>query len=435
VFIDICIIALLLLMNGFFAMSELALISAKKARLRALAEDGSHGAKIALSIIEDSTAFLSIVQIGMTLNSVLAGAFSGATFTAYFAEPLNQIDWIAPYGEKVAFVLTVVGVTYLNLVVGELFPKRLGLSYAEPIAVRIAPIAQALIRLIAPVVWILKLSTDLVMKICFLKNRRTDQITEDDVKNMIAEGTISGVFAPTEKNMLEGVMRLGDRTVRSIMTPRIDMVWIGDTDPPEEWFEIIKSSGYSRFPVAHGDMDEVRGIVYAKDLLNHSMMGESLDLLSIMRIPLKVPDTTPVLRLLDQFKQAKQHLAIVIDEYGSVEGLVSATDIFEAITGELPEIGQDADEKPFLRQDGSWLIDGMSSIDEVEMLLNLKNMQEDGDFHTLAGFIVQHLGRLPLVGDCFHWNDIRFEVVDMDGHRVDKVLIDKDPKEIETSGV
>ena len=424
-FIEIGIVLLLLILNGFFAMSELALISARKGVIKQLAEEKSKGAKLALELMESPAEFLSFVQVGVTLNSILVGAFSGIAFTEEFGSYLNQFGLIAPYGEVVALAITVAGITYFNLVIGELLPKRIGLVYAEPIAVKIAPFICFSVKVVAPVVWILGISTDLMMKILHLSNHKESVVTEDEVKDLIAEGTETGVFKPAEKNMIEGVMRLADRTVRGIMTPRMDVVWLGVEDSAEENREIIKSSGYSRFPVASGDLEKVLGIVYSKDLLNLISDGAEIDLRKVMRTSLTVPDTTPVLRLVDQFKQSGQHIAIVVDEYGSVEGLVSATDILEAITGDIPELGQDNDSKPVRREDGSWLIDGMTPIDEVESLLGLKNMRDGEDFHTIAGFFIEKMGRIPSVGDHFHWNETRFEEVDMDARRIDKVLIKK----------
>lgn len=404
-------------------MAELAIVSARRVRLKQLADDGNKGAQLALNLAEDPAIFLSIVQIGMTLNSVLVGAFSGAMLAAPFAAYLNTLPFIAPHGGAIALAVTVALVTYFNLVLGELLPKRIGLSYAESIAVHVSHVMNFFARLAAPIVWILKQSTEASLRVLGLATARVAPVTEDEVKDLIAEGAETGVFKPAEKNMLEGVMRLADRTVRTIMTPRLDMVWLDADAPVHEHKNAIRSSGYSRFPVARGDLEEMLGIVHAKDILNAAFDGHPLMLKTVMRPPLIVPDTTPVLRLLDQFKQSGQHIAIVVDEYGSVEGLVSVTDILVAITGELPERGQSSDDKPVRREDGSWLIDGMTPIDEVETLLGLKNMRADGDFHTLAGFVVDKLGRIPASGDHFKWEDARFEVVDMDGRRVDKVLI------------
>lgn len=420
---ELGVVFLLILLNGFFAMSELAIVSARRARLRQLAEDNKKGARIALQMAEDPASFLSIVQIGMTLNSVFAGAFSGATLAGQFSDYLNGVRWIAPHGEAAALALTVVGVTYLNLVFGELLPKRIGLSYAEPIALHVARIMGWTATIAAPIVWLLRQSTEISLRLLRLSAGADTTVTEDEVKHLIAEGTESGVFKPAERHMLEGVMRMADRTVRSIMTPRLDMVWLNIDDPPREHKNAIRSSGYSRFPIARGDFEEILGVVHAKDLLNASFDGHTFELKSIMRPPLIVPDTTTVLRLLDQFKQSGQHIAIVADEYGSVEGLVSVTDILEAITGDMPERGQAAQDKPVRGEDGSWFIDGMTPLDEVEELIGLKGMRGEGDFHTLAGFVVDKLGRIPSAGDHFMWQDTRFEVVDMDGRRVDKVFV------------
>ena len=421
--VEIAIVGLLVLLNGFFAMSELAIVSARRARLRQMAEDDNAGAQLVLDMGENPSSFLSIVQVGMTLNSVLVGAFSGATLAGEFAAQLNDVSWIAPHGEAVAMVLTVAGVSYLNLVLGELVPKRIGLAYAEQISVFVAPAMKFFALVAAPLVWILSRSTDVILRLMQLHNPPEQGVTEEEIKDLIAEGTESGALKPAEKDMLEGVMRLADRTVRSIMTPRMDVVWLNIDDPPREHKQIIRSSGYSRFPVARGDMEEIIGIVHAKDMLNASFDGHSLSLKPVMRSPLIVPDTTPVLRLLDQFKRAGKHLALVVDEYGSVEGLVTITDIIESITGGLSGRGHPVTDAPVQREDGSWLFDGMTPVDEVEALTRLKDMRGDGDFQTVAGFMIDHLGRLPVAGDHFQWEGAHFEVVDMDGRRIDKVIV------------
>lgn len=426
--LKILIVIVLILINAFYAMTEMAIVSARRLRLKQMAEEGHTGAQLALNMAEDPASFLSIVQVVLTLNSVLAGAFSGASLAQHFTEDLNQISWIAPNGEAFAIALTVAVVSYLNLVVGELIPKRIGLSYAEPIAVRASHIMKFFSGIFAPVVWLLRHSTECVLHILRLANPRDTSVTQDEVKELIAEGAESGIFKPAEKEMLDGVMRLADRTVRSVMTPRVDMVWLSSEDSAKDNHELIRLSGYSRFPVAKGDLEEILGIVHAKDLLNAALGGQSPPLKSIMRPALTVPDTMTVLRLLDQFKHAKQHIAIVADEYGSVEGLVSATDLLMAITGDLPERGQELEGTAVRREDGSWLIDGWTPIDEVENKLGLKEMRGEGDFHTLAGFVVDKLRRLPNTGDHFTWDETHFEVVDMDGRRVDKVLVTPPPE-------
>ena len=433
---EIVVIIMLVLLNGFFAMSELAIVSARRARLKQYAdENNDRGARLAMRMGENPVAFLSIVQIGMTLNSVLAGAFGGATLAGPLGKYLNLFDWIAPNGEAVALALTVAGITYLNLVIGELLPKRVGLAYAEPIARHVAFAMDFFARVAAPVVWLLTLSTETLMHLLHLGTPRDTAVTEEEVKHMITEGASSGVLEPAEKDMMEGVMRLADRTVRSIMTPRLDMVWLDADDGVDVHKQTIRSSGYSRFPVARDDLEEILGFVYAKDMLNGFFDGHALVIQTVMRPPLVVPDTTPVLRLLDHFKQSGQHISVIVNEYGSVEGLVSITDILESITGDLNDPGQDNEVKPFRRDDGSWLIEGMTPLDEVENLLNLRNMVGEGDFHTLAGFVIDRLGRIPSAGDHFMWQGTRFEVVDMDNRRVDMVLIyPSTTDELQTAG-
>lgn len=425
---ELFVVLMLVLLNGFFAMSELAIVSARRARLKQLVDDHEdHGARLAMRMGADPVSFLSVVQIGMTLNSVLAGAFGGATLAGPFAKYLNTIKWIAPNGSAVALALTVAGITYLNLVVGELLPKRIGLAYAEPIARRVAFTMEVFARVSSPIVWILRQSTEFFLRLLHLGQKRDTMVTEEEVKHMITEGAESGVLKPAEKEMLEGVMRLANRTVRTIMTPRLDMVWLDADDGVDIHKKIIRASGYSRFAVARGDLEEILGFVYAKDLLNASFDGHDLSIKTVMRPPLIVPDTTPVLRLLEHFKQSGQHIAVIVDEYGSVEGLVSITDILEAITGDIPEQGEAREEQPLQRDDGSWLIEGMTPLDEIENILGLRNMVGEGDFHTLAGFVIDKLGRIPSAGDNFIWEKARFQVVDMDNRRVGKVLIQPPP--------
>jgi len=413
---------MLILLNGFFAMSEMALVSVRRQKLKQMAMEGHTGARRAMRLADDPASFLSIVQTGMTLNSVLAGAYGGATLAGQFAVYLNAVSWIAPYGEAVALTLTVTGVTYFSLVIGELVPKRIGIGHADAIAMNVALLMDIFAKAALPVIWILKKSTQLLLTLTGFGDIQTAVVTEEEVKHLIAEGAEAGFIKPAEKAMLDRVMRLADRTVRTIMTPRLDMVWLGSEDAVHEHRKAIRASGYSRFPVARGDLEEILGVVHAKDILNAHFDGQVLSLKSVMRPPLIVPDSTPVMRLLDQFKQTGQHIAIVADEYGSIEGLVSVTDIVESITGELPEIGETSG-KPVKREDGSWLIDGMMPIDEVENLVGLRNMRGNGDFHTLAGFVVDQLRRIPSAGDHFEWENARFEVMDMDNRRVDKVLV------------
>ncbi|CAO3434333.1 hemolysin family protein [Azospirillum doebereinerae] len=426
---ELLVILLLVLLNAFFAMSEMALVSARRARLQQMAEGkGGRGARAALELSEDPSRFLSTVQVGISVTGIVAGAYGGATLAERFGGLLNEVPWIAPYGQPAAFALVVAAITYLSLIIGELVPKRVALVDAERIAAFVAGPMRALSRIAAPIVWLLGVSTDTILRLLRVPTSREQTVTEEEVKTLIKEGTQTGVFDPAERQMIEGVLHLADRSVRSIMTPRPDLIWVDINDPADSVGREIRESGYSRFPVCSGDVDELQGIVSAKALLDQSLKGLPFDLRSALSEPLVVHDGTPVLRLLDLFKQASVHMAVVVDEYGSVEGIVTMTDILEAIAGELPEHGHEGDASAIQREDGSWLVDGMTPIEEVEALVGMKNMKGEGDFHTLAGFLLDRFGHVPTAAEHFHWNGVRFEVVDMDGRRIDKVLIQLNPE-------
>lgn len=423
-FSELLIVGLLILLNSFFAMAEIAIVSARRARLKKRAETGHRGAQAALQLAEDPSRFLSTVQTGITVVGVLASVFSGATIAHSFGAWLNEnVAWIVPNGEAWALAIVVLVVTYLTLFVGELLPKRIAMTHAESIAVQVARPLQWLGWLLRPLVWMLHVMTEWGLRLLRIPQRSGTGVTEDEVKTMIAEGAQEGVFEDAEKKMLESVMRLTDRTVRSIMTPRLDMVWIGVEDSPEEIRDTICTSGYSRIPVARGDLDEVLGIVHAKDMLNAQLKHQPLDVMALQRPMLTVPDTTPVLRVLEQFKASGQHVAIVVDEYGTVEGLVTVADILIAIAGGLPEAGEDDSDKPVQRADGSWLLGGMTPIDDLATLTGIGKIVADGDYHTLAGFMLAQFGHIPAPGEKFSWQGASFEVLDMDGRRIDKVLI------------
>lgn len=422
---EVLVIILLILLNGYFAMSEMAVVSSRRARLQQLAEEKrSKGARAALALADDPGNFLSTVQVGITLVGIVAGAYGGSTLAERLGRVLDaEVAWIAPYGQQVAFALVVAAITYLSLIVGELVPKRMALVNAERIAANVAGPMSTLSRIAAPLVWLLGVSTEGLMKLLRLPTAREQTVTEEEVKSLIKEGTQSGVFEPAERLMIEGVFRLSDRTARSIMTPRPDLIWLDPEDPPESIAREIQESGYSRFLVCRGDVDEVQGIVSTKALLDQALQGKPFNLRAVMVEPLIVHDGTPVLRLLELFKQATVHMAVVVDEYGSVEGIATVTDILEAIAGEMPEQGQEADGGAIQREDGSWLVDGMTPIEEVEALVGVRGLKGEGDFHTIAGFMLDQLGHVPTAAEHFHWGGMRFEVVDMDGRRIDKVLI------------
>lgn len=421
IYIELLTVLLLIAVNGVLAMSELAVVSSRKARLAQMAREGSAGARQALALIDDPSRFLATVQIGITLVGVVAGAFSGATLGLRLGDWLATFPMLTVYGPTAGIVIVVVSITYLSLIAGELVPKRIALRSPERVAAAIAPPMRLLSLVAAPAVWILKISTDAVLKLLGLNGTRQSTVTEDEVKSLIAEGTRAGVFVPQEREMIEGVLRLADRTVRAIMTPRVDLVWIDRKADAETIARTVAENRYSRFLVCDGSIDETLGVVHAKDLLPAALRGGPLELDRVtMRAPV-VPENKEVFRLLDRFKQEKVHIAIVVDEYGSTQGIVTLTDILESIAGELPEHGEEPEQMMLQRADGSWLVDGAMPVDEFAAQIDVGAI--GGDFQTVAGFALSQFGHLPQTGEVFTFKGHRYEVVDMDGRRIDKILV------------
>lgn len=427
---ELAVVGSLILLNGFFAMSELAVVSSRKGRLQQMAQGGNRGARRALRLVEDPTGFLSTVQIGITLVGVLAGAYSGATLAEPLAGFLEALPWIEASADELAFTIVVAAITYLSLIVGELVPKRLAMGNAEGIAAVVAPVLAFLARIGAPLVWLMRVSTESVLALLRVRTEPESTVTEEEVKSLIAEGTSAGVFEPAEKDMIDRVLRLADRSARSIMVPRPEVVWLDVDDPATAILDEIRDSGHSRFPVARGDVDETIGVVHAKDLLDQQRRTGAVDLAAAMREPLYVNDAMPILKLLDRFRASNVHMAIVLDEHGTVEGVVTPLDILTAIAGDLPERGGEDEPDAVRRDDGSWLLDGRMPVDEVERTLGLHGMAEAGDYETLAGFVLERLGHIPGPGEHFVWRDWRFEVVDLDRRRIDKVLAAQLPPDL-----
>jgi putative hemolysin len=419
---DLLVIAFLIILNGFFAMSELAVMSSRRARLAHMAAENVSGAHAALRLLDEPTRFLSTTQIGITVISVFAGAFSGATL----AEPLSTLlsASLGGYSYSVALGIVVFGISFLSLVIGELVPKRIAFDNPERVAAAVAPFMARLSVAGAPLVWLLRVSTDALTRLLRIPDKPESSVTEEEVKLLIAEGAKTGVFHTAERDMIDGVLRLADRSVRSVMTPRTDVTWIDLDDPQDVIRRELAESGHSRYPAGRKGLEELAGIIHTKDLLDEVVRTGSYDLTASLRHPLIVHEATPVLKLLEMFRENPVHMAVVVDEYGVLEGIVTPTDILTAIAGELPENVADIDEPSAVRRDdGSWLIDGMLGIHEAERLLERKDMRGDEDFETLAGFVLSRLGRIPQIGDHFEWDGLRFEIVDMDGRRIDRVLV------------
>ena len=428
------LILFLVLLNGFFAMSEMAVIASRRARLSARAARGDHRARRVLQIAERPSRFLSTVQVGITLVGILAGAIGGATVGERLAELFGQVSLLAPVADAAGFAVVVIVTTYLSLILGELVPKQIALSHPERIASRVAGPMRTLSALAAPVVSLLEGSTNLVMRATGLRRVGSDHVSEEEVRTLIAEGTKAGVFEPAEKDMMIAVMRLADRPARAFMTPRPDIAWLDLDDSPEETRRKLLGSKFSRLPVAKGSLDEVVGVIQRTDLLDRYLEGKPLKLTEAVRQAPVVHDAAPALKVLQALKQSAVHLALVVDEYGALEGLVTATDVLEAIVGEFREQGVE----PALvhrREDGSWLMDGGLSTHQVQDTLGLTDFPTDRGFHTLAGFVLAELEHVPRPGEHFEWGGYRFEVVDMDGRRIDKVLVSRiEPAAREAAG-
>ncbi|MEH2174626.1 hemolysin family protein [Nostoc sp.] len=422
---EILIILVLIIANGVFSMSEMAIVSARKVRLQQLANQGDAKAKAALKLAESPNHFLSTVQVGISLIGILTGAFGGATIANRLAIYVKLVPLLAPYSEPVSFGIVVLIITYLSLIVGELVPKRLALNNPERIASIVAIPMQALAAIASPVVFLLSASTDLILRLLGITASTEPQVTEEEIKILIEQGTEAGTFEEAEQDMVERVFRLGDRPVSYLMTPRPDIVWLDLDDTAEENRQKMVDSAYSRYPVCQGGLDNVLGVMPVTDLLARSFRGESLDLTIGLRQPVFVPESTRGLKVLELFKQTITHMALVVDEYGVIQGLVTLNDIMSEIVGDVPSTDGQDQPQAVQREDGSWLLDGMLPVEEFLELFGMEEWEseERGSYQTLGGFVITHLGRIPAAADHFEWQSMRIEVMDMDGNRVDKVLV------------
>jgi putative hemolysin len=423
--IEILIILLLVLANGFFAMSEIAIISARKAHLQQLAKSGNAKARAALDLATNPDRFLATVQIGITLIGIFAGAFSGATIADKLGSYLGTFPLLAPYSKTIGVGIVVVSLTYLSLVIGELVPKRLALGNAERIAPSVSPVMRTLSTIASPIVHLLSVSTNLVIKLLGVKSLPRPATTPEEIRVLVQIGRESGIIEESEQDMIEGVLRLDERPVGGFITPRKQIVWFDLNDTPKDILQKIEKSRHSRYPVMHGSLDTVLGIVRAKDLLAQCLASRPLDLKAVLRPPLFFPETMSSLKALEIFKEKGTHIALVIDEYGGIEGIVTHNDILEAIVGYIPSAGEPVQPQATRRDDGSWLVDGLLHIDELKEIFELEKMPEGAYsvYHTVGGFVISQLRTIPSPGQSFRWENLRFEVLDMDGRRVDKVLV------------
>ena len=423
--LGITIVIALTLINGVFSMYEMAMVASRKIRLEQKSEDGDKGAQTAMELLQTPNRFLSTVQVGITLVGIVSGAFGGASL----AEPLGAFfirrGWFGQSAQSVAFILVVTAITYLSLVFGELLPKRIALNNPEVIASSLSGLMRGLSKVTRPIVNFLTFSTELSMKLLGIDSQPEPIVTEEEIKLLIEEGREGGVFEAVEQDMVSGVFRLGERRVDALMTPRTDILWIDLDDDKEAILQQLVASDYSRIPVAKGDLDQVEGIIDVKDLIGIDFHAESFHFEDYIRTPLYVPENWPALKVFDLFRTSGIHQALVIDEYGGVQGIVTLYDVLEAIVGEIPRDEEDKDQEAVLRTDGSWLFDGMIAIDELKEILEVDEFPGETreDFQTLSGFVMDQLGTIPKVGQSFDWDRFTFEVVDMDARRVDRVLV------------
>src|SRR5690606_1303134 len=419
---EVLIILLLVVANGVFAMSEIAVVSARKARLRTRAERGDAGARVALELAEQPNRFLSTIQIGITLIGILAGAYGGTTLAAPLGEYLARIPELARYSSQLALGIVVAAITFVSLVIGELVPRRIALLHPERIAAALARPMHYISVAATPLVALLGATTDAVVRILGVKRPKEPPITEEELTLLIEQGTEAGVLEVEEQELVSRVFSLGDQRAASLMTPRQRVVWLDVDASDDEIRATLRKHRFSRYPVCRGSIDRVIGMVDVRDLVARAAEGGAMDIRRVMRQPLFVPDSIRALRLLELFRESGVHFAIVVDEFGGTDGVITLNNVLEAIAGHLvvPE-----GEKFVRRPDGSWLVDAAVTMDEVWDELDLPGRRTEGRraHGTLGGFIVAHLGRRPAAGDSFEAFGLRFEVVDMDGRRVDKVLV------------
>lgn len=425
---SIVIVLILIVANGIFAMTEIAVVTSKKNRLEKLRDEGNSSAKYALTLAEDPNQLLSTMQIGITLIGVITGAFGGATIAGQLAVYVEQINVLAPFSYELSFIVVVGLSTYLSLIIGELVPKRIGMGNPEKVACAVAKPMFYFSKIGRPLIWFLSKSTEFVLRLLRIKPTKEPNVTEEEISQLIAEGVHSGVVEEIEQDIVEQIFYLGDKRLSDILTPRTKLVCLDLENTFEENMAIIKESHYSKFPVAQGSLDDFQGIIHKKDLLSKIIAGENFSFADCVDDTLVLPEQMKVFRALEILKKSGQHEAIIIDEYGGIEGLVTLHDIMENIVGEMPDKDDEEDPEIIVRDENSWLADGLISIDTFIRYFDLEDFTTFGDrkhFHTLGGYIINKLGYIPKVKDKLQVENLQLEVVDMDRARVDKVLISR----------
>ncbi|NNJ09711.1 HlyC/CorC family transporter [Chloroflexales bacterium ZM16-3] len=438
--IELLIIVVLSLANGIFAATEIAMVSARRGRLEQRAEDGSAGAAVALKLQDDPNRFLSAVQVGITLIGTLSGVFAGATLADQLTPTITALPYVSPYAVPLAQGLVVLLVSYLSLVLGELVPKRLALQSAEAVAAFMAPPMNFLAWISTPIINVLTFSSDLILRLLGRNNVEEERVTEEDIRALVREGTEGGAVDLQEQQFIDSIFKFSDRAVRHIMTPRHDVEMLDADATLGAVIDELLSSGYSRFPIYEDSPDKIIGTVHVRDLLMlYRRQGEGALVREAVAPPLYVPENSRASALLATFRKGRRHMALVVSELGGIEGVVTLEDVLEEIVGEIGDEFDEIEAPPVvIREDGSMLADGSLNVDDVKHLLDEDDLpdEETYRFDTLAGFVISLLGQIPTTGDLVTWNGWRFEVIDMDGLRVDKVLISRESgAESQGSGV
>ena len=430
---QIIIILLLILANGFFSMAEISLLSVRRGRLEQLEEEGDKRARTALEVSSSHNRLLSTVQIGITLVAILTGAIGSAALGNTLAALLMQVEFLAPIADGLSIFLVVLVITYLTLVIGELIPKRLALNAPERIALRVSGIMKAIETIARPVVYLLGKSTELGLRILRIKPSNEPAVTEDEIMSLIDQGIEEGIVEESEQDMVESIFRFGDRTADGIMTPRTEVEWIDLEDSVDNIIHLVANGRYARYPVSCGDLDHIQGILNAKELLARCVRDEPIDFSTLLKPALFIPESMSALTMLEQFKQKAADFAVVIDEYGGVLGVVTMHDVLTDIIGEISDQGGPAEPEVLEREDGSWLLDGMLPVEELKELIAIKELPDEdrAGYQTAGGFVMSTLGGVPSSGEHFELLGYRFEVVDMDNRRVDKILVSKLPPSLE----
>jgi putative hemolysin len=418
--LELALVLVLILLNGFLAMAELSVVSSRKAALQPLAQRGNKGAQVALELAAKPGHFLSAVQVGITLVGILAGAYGGATLSERLGPVLTDIALVAPIAESLSVAIVVASITALSVIVGELVPKQVALARPERIAIVVARPMRLLAKAVYPIVWMLDNVSRLLLRLLGVRTSGERAVTDEEIRALIAEAARTGIVHKAEGEMIDGVMRLADRSVRAVMTPRNEVVWLDLDAPPDENKRKIVEFGFDRYPVARGHIDNVVGVLDSQELLKCMLQGKSFDIQAAMRAPKVVPDSVGALKAMDQLRASTVHLLVVVDEFGSLEGIVSTSDLTRAVLGTLP--GETEDEaEAHQRDDGSWLLDGAMSLDEFRDRLQIE-LPDERNYTTLAGLVLALARRIPQPGDAVEHDGWRLEVVDMDRRRIDKVL-------------